>query len=247
MSENKTSPDFTRPDDMSPKPARPVCIDNLSELEQLEELVLKESILNATGLNVEKLQVGLKGDPSMRETTFNRKRYKSEVDDYFEQLIPHFTELLTERSTYRLYIGFNNGEIRTHSIFDPLRVEIHSAEKMADDSYFERQFPKIPYEEKMNTIRTIYKALEATHIDRYLPEYWKRVIKKRNANWVPMKYEEIPEIIHSLRRLRDIDEYYLRNISICTIQDFVRTQFNCDGTQLIKSKNYKTFLEQNIP
>lgn len=224
-----------------------LCVDNLSELEAMEELVLKESILNATGLAVEQLQVGLKGDPSLRETTFYRKRYTSETDDYFEQLIPHFIELLTERSTYRLYIGFNNGEIRTHSVFDPLRVEIHSAEKMAEDAYFERQFPKIPYEEKMNIIRLIYQSLEQANIDRFLPAYWKNVIKKRNAKWEPMQYEKIPQIIQSLKRLRNMDEYYLRNISICTIQDFVRTQFNCDGTQLVKSKNYQSFLEQNIP
>ncbi|MDX2507012.1 MAG: hypothetical protein QNL62_21410 [Gammaproteobacteria bacterium] len=44
-----------------------------------------------------------------------------------------------------------------------------------------------------------------------------------------------------------IDEYYLRNVTICTVQDFVRTQFNCDGTQLFNSKNDKTFIEKNIP
>ena len=214
---------------------------------ELEQLVLKESILSATGIDSARLQVGLKGDPSLRETTFARKRYSSSVDSHFEQLLPCFIELLTQRSTYRLYIGFNNGEIRTHSIFDPLRVEIHSAEKLVDEAYFERQFPKIPYDEKISAISTVYDALENSGIYKHLPGYWHRILQQRNANWVPMTFEEIPDIVHSLKQLRDIDEYYLRNVTICTIQDFVRTQFNCDGTQLINSKNYKTFIEKNIP
>lgn len=213
----------------------------------IEQLVLKESILSATGIDASRLQVGLKGDPSLRETTFDRKRYNSAVDSEFEQLLPCLIELLTQRSTYRLYIGFNNGEIRTHSIFDPLRVEIHSAEKLVDEAYFERQFPKIPYEEKISAIETVYEALENSGIYKHLPEYWHRILHQRNASWKAMKLDEIPDIIRSLKRLRDIEEYYLRNVTICTVQDFVRTQFNCDGTQLINSKNYKSFIEKNIP
>lgn len=214
---------------------------------ELEQLVLKESILSATGLDASRLQVGLKGDPSLRETTFDRKRYSSSVDSHFEQLLPCFIELLTQRSTYRLYIGFNNGEIRTHSIFDPLRVEIHSADKLIDQAYFERQFPKIPYEEKVAAIETVYDALENSGIYKHLPGYWHRILQQRNADWEAMKFEEIPMIVRSLKQLRDIDEYYLRNVTICTVQDFVRTQFNCDGTQLINSKNYQSFINKNIP
>jgi hypothetical protein len=213
---------------------------------ELEQLVLKESILSVTGLDAERLQVGLNGDPSLPETTFARKRYHSSVDTQFETRLPCFIELLTQRSTYRLYIGFNNGEIRTHSIFDPLRVEIHSAEKLVDQAYFERQFPKTPYEEKTAAIETIYEALEKSNIYKHLPGYWHRILQQRNANWEAMKFEEIPDIIRSLKKLRDIEEYYLRNVTICTVQDFVRTQFNCDGTQLVNSKNYQSFIDTNI-
>lgn len=88
---------------------------------ELETTILKESILSVSGLNSDMLQIGLKGDPSLRETTYERKKYSSSVDTLFDQLSLNFQELFLNRSTYRLYIGFNNGEIRTTSVFDPFR------------------------------------------------------------------------------------------------------------------------------
>ncbi|MGD9386374.1 MAG: hypothetical protein PVF28_07445, partial [Thioalkalispiraceae bacterium] len=126
---------------------------------EMEELVLKESLVSAAGLNASTLQIGIRGDPSMRETTGERKRYRSDVDERIDELIPSFQELLLNRSTYQLFVGFNNGEIRTHSVFDPMRQEIHSAEKIADPDYVQRQFPKISYDDKIGLIRETYQNL----------------------------------------------------------------------------------------
>lgn len=214
---------------------------------ELEELVLKESIVSASGLNSDNLQIGIRGDPSLRETTIARRKYNSSVDDYFDQLMPNFEELLLNRSTYRLFVGFNNGEIRTHSLFDPLRQEIHSADKVADHNYIERQFPEIKYEDKIELIRDIYSSLTGGRFYKKLPGYWQSIMNRRNQAWEPMEKEEIVNVISTLKVLRDLDEYYLRNVTICMVQSIVRVQFNCDGTQIISAENYKKFLEDNLP
>lgn len=107
---------------------------------ELEELVLRESIVSATGLNENSVQIGIKGDPSLRETSLDRKRYESPVDKVIEPLMDNLEELMLNRSCYRIFIGFNSGEIRTNSIFDPLRQEIHSSERLADQSYLDSIF-----------------------------------------------------------------------------------------------------------
>ena len=47
--------------------------------------------------------------------------------------------------------------------------------------------------------------------------------------------------------MRDLPDFYLRNITICIVQDLIRMQFNCDGTQIISAENYQKFLEENMP
>ncbi len=53
---------------------------------QLEETLLKESIVSATGFTSQNLQIGIRGDPSLRETTFDRQRYCSMVDNFYDDL-----------------------------------------------------------------------------------------------------------------------------------------------------------------
>ncbi len=214
---------------------------------ELEELVLRESIVSATGLNENSLQIGIKGDPSLRETSLLRKRYESPVDRVIVALAENLEELLLNRGTYRLYIGFNSGEIRTHSIFDPLRQEIHSAEKLADKSYIDRHFPRICYEDKVQAMRDIYGAIRASKLFDKIPGYWKSIFMKRHESWEPMTREEVHNIMSTIKTMRDLPDLYLRNITICIVQDLVRLQFNCDGTQIISAENYQKFLEENMP
>lgn len=214
---------------------------------ELEELVLRESILSATGLNLDSLQISIKGDPSLRETSLERKKYESPVDRVIDPLIENLQDVLLNRTTYRIFIGFNSGEIRTNSIFDPLRQEIHAAEKMADKAYIDRHFPKISYAEKIEAMRDIYNViLNSKWFDRF-PNHWKNIFIKRHKSWEPMTQDEINTVMSSVKTLRNLPDLYLRNITVCIVQDMIRMQFNCDGTQIISAENYQKFIEQNLP
>lgn len=214
---------------------------------EMEELVLRESIVSATGLNASSLQIGIKGDPSLRETSLERKRYESPVDKVIEPLVVNLEELLLNRSTYRLYIGFNSGEVRTHSIFDPLRQEIHSSDKLADRAYIDRQFPAIGYDDKIRAMRDIYQAIQSSSLFDKIPGYWKNIFVKRHQHWEPMTRDEIHGIMSSIKLMRGLPDVYLRNITICIVQNLVRLQFNCDGTQIISAENYQKFIKDNMP
>ena len=214
--------------------------------DNVEELILKESIISAAGLTPDQLIVGIKGDPSLRESASLRKRYSSKVDKLFNQLEPQLEDLILNRGIYRLFVGFNSGEIRTNSIFDPLRQEIHDAEKLADSAYISRHFPAIAYDEKVALMRQLYATLRESTQYKSMPTYWQNILNRRSDNWKPLEPENIPGILSTVRRLRDIEEYYLRNITICMVQGIVRMQFNCDGTQIIDAHNFQQFLQDNV-
>ncbi len=214
--------------------------------ESVEALILKESIVSAAGLDSDQVIVGIKGDPSLRESAPQRKRYRSKVDSLFDQLGPHLEDLILNRGIYRLFVGFNSGEIRTNSIFDPLRQEIHDAEKLANVEYINRHFPAIRYSEKIDLMRQLYTTLRASTQYRNMPIYWQNILNRRSANWKPLEPENIPHILSTVTRLRNIEEYYLRNITLCMVQGIVRMQFNCDGTQIIDARNFQHFLEDNL-
>ena len=214
--------------------------------DEMESMILKESIVSAAGLNPEQVLVGIKGDPSLRESASSRKRYASTVDSLFEKLEPNLEDLLLNRGIYRIFVGFNSGEIRTNSVFDPLRQEIHDAEKIADGEYINRHFPKIEYENKIALMRELYATLRASEHYRNIPQYWQNILNRRSTHWRPLEPDNIPNILSTVRRLRDIDEYYLRNLTMCIVQGIVRMQFNCDGTQIIDAHNFKSFLEDNV-
>lgn len=214
---------------------------------ELEELVLKESIVSATGIRADALQVGIKGDPSLRETALVRAKYRGVMDEIYDDIRGRLEDLLLNRGTYRLYLGFNSGEIRTHSIFDPLREETHAAERFLDPSYVERHFPVLSFEDKVAGMRDIYRTLRSSTLYDKLPGYWRNIVEKRHLNWKPMEREAIAPIMVNLKTLRDMPDYYLRNVSICIVQGLVRMQFNCDGTQLVSAQNYRRFLEENFP
>jgi len=214
--------------------------------ENVEELILKESIVSAAGLNNNQVIVGIKGDPSLRESAPLRKRYNSKVDSLFDQLEPQLEDLILRRGIYRLFVGFNSGEIRTNSIFDPLRQEIHDAEKLASADYINRHFPVIEYSEKIKLMRLLYATLRQSSQYKNMPSYWQNILNRRSDNWQPLEPENIPHILSTVNHLRAIEEYYLRNITICMVQGIVRMQFNCDGTQIIDAHNFRQFLEENV-
>ena len=213
----------------------------------LEQQVLQENISSAVCLNSAQIQIGLKGDPSLRETVMDRCRYESELDNLFTEIEPVFEELLLKRGIYRLFIGFNNNEVRTNSIFDPLREEIHAATALVSKDYINRHFPAIPYAEKTRIMHQLYTALLKSDLYQYMPAHLQSLASKRHEGWQPMDEKDVEKILRNLGRLRSLPEYYLRNFSISTVQSVVRMQFNCDGTQIIHASDFDSFIQENLP
>lgn len=212
----------------------------------LEQLVLQENILSAVGLRSTQLQIGIKGDPSLRETAMDRCRYESDIDRLFNSIEPVFEDLLINRGLFRLFIGFNNNEIRTSSIFDSLREEIHDAAAFVSQEYIDRHFPVIRYKEKTRIMRKLYSALIKSVLYKALPKHLQNLTTKRHKKWKPMKKSEVRKVLMTLKVLRNLPEYYLRNFSISTVQSVVRLQFNCDGTQIVHAKDFDTFIAENL-
>ncbi len=214
---------------------------------QLERRVLEESIISSTGINSESLQVGIKGDPSLRETAIFREKYLTVLDERCEEITPILQDLLLNRGIYRLFVGYNSASIRTSSVFDPVREEIHDVSKLLNKDYVNRHFPKIEYAEKAQAMRELYRFLRKSEMFKKIPNYWRNIAEKRGSSWNPMPEDEVRQIISSLKQLRGQQGYYLRNVTICIVQNTVRLEFNCDGTQVVKGGNYKQFLEVNLP
>ena len=170
--------------------------------ENLEELILRESIVSAAGLNSEQLIIGIKGDPSLRESAHLRKRYSSKVDSLFEQLEPNLEDIMLNRGIYRIFIGFNSGEIRTNSVFDPLRQEIHDAEKIANLDYINRHFPIIDYNDKVSLMRELYSTLRNSLHYKKIPDYWQNILNRRSQQWLPLEPENITKVLSTVANIK---------------------------------------------
>ncbi len=209
-------------------------------------LALKENVLASTGLNKKNVKVAIAGDPSMRETAFERERYESRVDKVLPELVKKLHTLLLERCVSEMYIQFNSSEIGLTSIFDPFNYEIHPVEKLIDDAYLDRHFPAIDYVKKANIIRLMYGAIdkELEHIE--IPRHLKSAYHNYYQDWQPLAQDEIVKVLATLMALRKIPNFYLRNFGISITRDTIRMQFNCDGTHIVSAQEYQNFLDENI-
>ncbi len=211
-----------------------------------EELLLKENLTSATGIDAKKLHVSIKGDPSLRESAFMRERYESVVDAVLPELIPNLEELLFNRCIYRVTVNFNSGEINTGSIFDPFNDGVHTVNKLVNRSYIERHFPVIRYDEKAAYIRRLFGFVSGDDLFSHIPLHLKNIFNKLHEDWAPIDRAEITRVLSQLPTLRSIESFYLRSFSIGVIQDAIRMQFNCDGTHFVSSEDYQQFLEDNL-
>ncbi len=211
-----------------------------------EELILKENLVDITGIKGKHFHLSIKGDPSLRETTFTRERYESVVDKVLPLLAPSLEDLLLNRCVYQIFVAFNSGEVRTSSIFEPFNEEIHQANKLVDKAYIDRHFPEVAYEEKVLMLRRLYRAITDDPIFGGLPEHFKKMFSSYYENWKPVMPGEIINTISRLITLRSIPNYYLRNFTISVTRDAIRMQFNCDGTHIVSAEDYQRFIEENL-
>jgi CRP-like cAMP-binding protein len=211
-----------------------------------EELIFKENLLDITGISARRLSVGIRGDPSLRETAFTRERYESVVDKVLPLLEPRLEDLLLNRCVYQVFVAFNSGEVRTSSVFDPFSEAIHQANKLVDEAYVERHFPEIPYEEKARMIRRFYAAVAEESAFGAIPGHFRKIFSGYYENWRPVTPAEISDTISRLTALRSIPNYYLRNFTISVARDAIRMQFNCDGTHIVSAEDYRRFIEEAV-
>jgi len=214
--------------------------------QRTEELALKENLLATTGIKGNNLQISIKGDPTMRETVFDRERRESPMDKVLPELTKVLQALLLERCVSEVSLHFNSGEIRLTSICDPFNYEIHPANKLIDTNYLNRHFPLMAYDTKIDLIRRLYDTLASQFSDLSLPGYYADSFRSRYEQFQPLAQGEIVRVIDRLQTLRSIPNFYLRNMAISITRDAIRMQFNCDGTHIVSTNDYDRFLADNL-
>lgn len=211
-----------------------------------EELVLKEKLIDITGMKGRNMHISIKGDPSLRESAMTRERYVSVVDNIISQLVPKLEELLLNRCVSKIYLGFNNGEVRVSTMLDPFSDEFHPAIRLIDDVYIDRHFPKIDYERKIGMINKIYDTIYQDSYFDELPSHLHEGFSHYYSKWEPLSREQIKQSISRLTQLREIPDYYVRNITISIVKDAIHMQFNCDGSHIVSTFGFEQFIEDNL-
>lgn len=211
-----------------------------------EELISEETLIENHGTSGKGISIGIKGDPSLRESAFTRERYESVVDQYLPQLRPQLYDLLLNRSAYEVSIHFNSGELHIRTVFDPFNIEVHPASKLVNKGYIERHFQMMGYEEKTQMVKRTYDFLAKDISFDRLPDSLSKGLRKDFSNWHPVNPSEITHVLSKLPLLRKIQNFYIRNFTISTIRNAIRMQFNCDGTHIVSANNYMTFIQQNL-
>jgi len=211
------------------------------------DLAVKENVIDdhISGSN-EKFHLGIKGDPSLRESAFMRKRYESTVDRILPLLQLSLYDMLVNRCIYEVLIHFNSGEVLVKSIFNPFVDDIHQASKLVSKAYINRHFPPLDYNEKVNAIRRMMDHISGDDCMSNLDNITKNKLDMFYKSWNPLKPKEIAQTVSRLLSLRNIPDFYLRNFTISMIRDSIRLQFNCDGTHLLDGKSYQEFLQNNL-
>ena len=211
-----------------------------------EELVLTEKLIDLTNIKDKNRHIGIKGDPSLRESAMTRERHVSVVDKILPELVPKLEDMLLNRCVYKVYLGFNNGEVRVSTIFDPFSDEFHPAIRLVDDVYIERHFPEIEYDRKAHMVKSIYNKIQGDRNFDELPTHLNKGFTRYFENWEPLTREEITRCVSRLTQLREIPDFYVRNITISIIKDAIHMQFNCDGAHIVSIYGYEKFLEENL-
>ena len=189
----------------------------------------------------------IKGDKSLRESVYNRPKTINFVDKHIVELGKVFAHLLLDTGVHRLSIGFNNGEMKSFSVFDPLNMEIHTAQNILDKDYVKKNFPKLELSKKDNFIKRLYKYVVADDIFQNLPTDWQNDLSSRNNEMIKLtSIRTLTEILKTLPKLRNIEGYYLRTASISLFNSSIALTFNCDGTQIMAHGSFHGFIEEYL-
>lgn len=193
------------------------------------------------------LMHSIKGDRSLRESVYNRERALNSVDKNIEELSKIWLSLLLNTGIFRLRIGLNNAEVRMSSVFDPFNTEVHLADDLLNPEYVDFHFNKIPLQEKTRLIKRIYKTLESDEVVTMLSKEWQNSLQERNKSMQKLTdTEDLRFIVANLTKLRKLDGYYLRSVTINLFNSTVSMSFNCDGTQIMSHKKFRGFIEEYI-
>jgi CRP-like cAMP-binding protein len=211
-----------------------------------EKLVLEEKMVNMDSFLGRDMHIGIKGDPSLRESAMLRPRFESVVDRFMPELVPCFEDLLLNRNVHRVNIGFNNGEIRLSTLLDPFCEEYHPALRLLDASYVERHFPRVDYQRKADFIRRVYTLIRDSACFSELPGHLHHGFSEYFSRWQPMAPEEISQMIAKLPVLREIPNFYVRSLTLSILKNAIHMQFNCDGSHIVSSLGFARFLEENL-
>jgi hypothetical protein len=169
------------------------------------------------------------------------------VDENLEQLSQVWLDLLLDTGVYRLVIGLNNAEVRVSSVFDPFNTEVHLADDLLNSDYVDFHFNKIPLKKKSQLIKRIYKMLENDEVFGMLSLQWQQSLHERNQSMQKLtNINDLRFILKNLSKLRHLEGYYLRSVTINLFNSTVSMSFNCDGTQIMSHKKFKEFIEEYI-
>ncbi len=193
------------------------------------------------------LMHSIKGDKSLRESVYNRERAFNIVDDHLDELVDVWLFLLLKTGAYRLVIGLNNAEVRVASVFDPFNTEVHLADDLLKPDYVDFHFNKISLDEKDKFIKRIYLMLEKDKTFTLLSEDWQQSLLDRNQKMQQLTSEDdLCFILQNIPKLRHLEGYYLRSITINLFNSTVSMSFNCDGTQIMSHKKFKEFITEYL-
>ena len=210
-----------------------------------EQNILKKALIGY-GFSP-KFMCSIKGDKSLRESVYNRPRVVNFVDENIEKLSKIITHLLLNTGVHRISIGFNNGEIKSFSVFDPLNMEIHTASNILDEEYIAINFPQLSLDKKDKFIKRLYNYLTTDEVFTDLPNFWQNDFKNRNNQMQELtNTQTLNDILTTLPKLRNIEGYYLRTATISLFNSSIALSFNCDGTQIMAHSSFADFVDEYL-
>ncbi len=211
-----------------------------------QEMLADEPIVGAFGLPKNRIFKSIKGDPTLKETVLIRNKHEMFLDTHGVEVLNTCRHILKNTGCFSMYLGFNNNEIRTESIFDPFNYEVHEAEKMLDPHYIERHFTPVPFKEKMESISDLRQIILKSKVGKYVPEHWNDLLKNHRKEISVFNEELIDDIVDAFIQLRKVDEFYLRTAAISLGQGTVRTSYNCDGMYYVKAEHFPEFVAETV-